>query len=376
MSSNNTITSVIKPEIIKRLLNLKELPSFDKEPNLVVRALDVGYGFTKFMKGIDSKGQPFFNSFPSLVPRAPMNDMAGEHFMKRDTLRIEHGGTEWEVGPDCYDIASKNDVRALHDDFVNTEQYKVLFKAALVYMEVSEIDILVLGLPVSNMDRKDDAIAYAKGTHKVGDKEIHVKDVIVVPQPLGALYNYAITGNQFERLMQTNSLILDPGYHTFDFLTTNGLKINSSRSGARPGGMHSILRAIQNSIKTSLGVVFDDLNLIDSQLDLANYTPENSKRSLFIYGNEVPLEDHVKNTGPVISENINFLINTVQDTMDISQIVISGGPGKVFEKGLKKAFPHNQVIIIDDGIYTNCRGFYFWGLLTAYAKAVQSIKGK
>lgn len=375
INSDTLIKSVINPEVILKLLKIKELPTFEQPFNLNVQALDVGYGFTKFTTGVDKKGEPIFKSFPSLVPRAPMNDMAGEHFMTRDTIRIEHGGTEWEVGPDCYDIASKNDVRALHDDFINTEQYKVLFKAALAYMDTTEIDLLVLGLPVSYMSKKEEAITFAKGTHAVAGKEIVVKDVIVVPQPLGALYNHAITSDQFERLLQTNSLIIDPGYHTFDFLTTRGLQINPTRSGARPGGMHSILKAIQNSINTKEGVVFDDLNLIDTHLDLANYRPDNTKRSLYIYGKEVPLEDHVKNTGPVISENINYLINTVQDTKDIAQIVVAGGPGKVFEKGLRKAFPHNDIMLIDDGIYTNCRGFFFWGLLTTYAKAIKALKG-
>lgn len=374
MINSETITSVINPEILLKLMKLKELPVFPESVDLNVQALDVGYGFTKFTKGVNKDGTPKFLSFPSLVPRAPMNDMAGEHFMTRDTIRIEHGGTEWEVGPDCYDVASKNDVRALHDDFINTEQYKVLFKAALAYMDTDEIDILVLGLPVSYISRKEEAIAFAKGVHEVAGKKIKVHDVMVVPQPLGALYNHAINGSIFDRLLQTNSLILDPGYHTFDFLTTRGLQINPTRSGARPGGMHSILKAIQNSINTKEGVVFDDLNLIDTHLDLANYQPENTKRSLYIYGKEVPLEDHVKNTGPVISENINFLINTVQDTKDIAQIVVAGGPGKVFEKGLRKAFPHNDIILIDDGIYANCRGFFYWGLLSAYAKALKSLK--
>lgn len=373
ISSDQFLKSVIDPNVVRSILNLQELPEFKEPVTLNVEAIDIGYGVTKFTRGFNKKGEPEFFSFPSLVPRAPMNDMSGFHFMKRDTKRIDFGGVTWEIGPDCYQVASKNDVRALHDDFINTEQYKVLLKGALAYIGKTEIDYLVLGLPVSNMSKEKEAIEYAKGTHELGDGlTVNVKNVLVVPQPLGALYNYAITGGEFERLMQTNSLVLDGGYHTVDFLTTKGLQINATRSGARPGGMHSILRAISNSIQTKEGIDFDDLNEIDTRLDLANYTPENSKRTLYVYGKEIGLEEHVRNTAPVIGENINFLINRVQDTKDIAQIILAGGPSVVFKNGIKKAFKNNKIIILKDGVYSNCRGFLFWGLLAAFYDEIKN----
>jgi plasmid segregation protein ParM len=372
---DNFFKSVISESVVKGILHLQKLPEYDGNAMLNVEAIDIGYGVTKYTCGFDKSGEPNFASFPSLVPRAPANDISGYHFLARDTKRIESGGVTWEIGPDCYQVANKNDVRPMHDDFINTEEYRVLLKGALAYIGKKEIDYLVLGLPVSNMDKEQSAREFAEGVHVINDElTVTVKNVLVVPQPLGALYNYAINSDNFERLMQTNSLVLDAGYHTFDFLTTCGLQIKASRSGARPGGMYSILNAISNSIRTSEGVDFDDLNEIDIKLDLANYTPANSKRSLFIYGNEIPLEEHVRNTAPVIGENINFLRNKVQDTKDIAQIVIAGGPGVVFKNGITKAFPKNKLVILNDGIYSNCRGFLYWGLLTAFSDYIKNLK--
>jgi len=356
--------------IIKSLFRVDKLP--EKEIPLNVEAADIGYGYVKVTQGVDEDGNIRFKSFPSIVPRAPMSDMSGSFFVERDTIKINSAGTEYEVGPDCADIASKKDVRALHGNFINTEQYKVLFLAALHYIGKEEIDCLVLGLPVSNMSMEQDAIKFAKGKHTVGGKDILVKDVLVVPQPLGLLYNHALSSGEFERYMNTNTVVIDPGFHTFDFLTTNGLRINANRSGAREGGMHSVLKEIADSLRRA-NIDFDDLNAIDKHLDLASYGPKNSQRSLLVYGEEIELVEHIKNTAPVISENINHLINVVQDTKDISQILLGGGPSPVFQKGIKKGFPNNKIIVSNDGIFANAKGFLLWGMLKMYASAIKGL---
>ncbi|MCF2900890.1 PRTRC system protein D [Pseudoalteromonas sp. OFAV1] len=366
-------SSLINEVIAKQILHTDSLSeSLDLSSVLNVESIDIGYGLVKFSNGFDKKGELKFKSFPSRVAKEPATEFTGFHFAKRDTVKVETPGVTWEVGPDSPTIASKSETRVLHDDYVNTEQYKILLKGALAYIGKQEIDLLVLGLPVSNMGKESDAIAFAKGTHKINSElTVTVKDVVVVPQPLGALYNYSMRCDNVQKLMKTNTVVLDAGYHTFDFLTAKGLQINFERSDARPGGMFSILKAMSESIEEETGVKYKDYNEIDQCLDLANYTPENSRGSLYIYDKEVPLEKHVKKTRPIIIENINFLKSTVQDTTDISTIILSGGPGVVFRNEVSKAFPNQNLIVMSDGIYSNCRGYAIWGYLVLLAKLLQ-----
>lgn len=371
--NTDQVLNMIPDNVMKSFMKVNEVPVVKKD--LVVEALDIGYGFTKFTKGIDENGQIQCDLFPSVVAVSPNEEMGGsDFFAQRDTATVNVGGINWEVGPDINDIRSANDSRALHENFVKSEQWMVLFLGALSYMQKDSIDFLILGLPVSNMSQAKEVQKIVEGKHRVGDKEIEVKNALVIPQPLGALYNYAINSGEFERFSQTNTLVVDPGYLTFDFLVTKGFSVNSHRSGARPGGMFSILSAISSSIAQSLGIEYDDLEQIDSALNIANYKPDDGERMVYAYGKEIPLVPHIKNTMPVIEGSMNYMLTKINSSKDIAQIVMAGGPNKIFDKAIKKQFPHHQAKTLDDGIFSNVKGFMLWGLMNAYAKLSKEAK--
>lgn len=367
----NKIAEIISPEVLTSFLRLKggDLPVLSGE--VVISAIDIGYGYTKYTTGIGADGKVECDLFPSIAPMSPQEDLSGEFFVSRDTKKILSGGVVWEVGPDVYEITTRNDVRALHENYTQTEQWKVLFLGALAYQGHKEIDYLVLGLPVSNMSKKAEIEKVAKGTHTIGDVTVTVHNVMVVPQPLGSLYNYAINSGDFTRFQQTNTLIIDPGYLTFDFLVTKGFAVNPHRSGARPGGMSSILNAIASSIAQTMSVDYDDLNQLDVALDLKNYGGVKGSRPIYIYGEEVDLNDHIKNTVPVIDSSLNFMLNKAGDSKDIAQIIMAGGPNKIFEKSVSRQFPRHKILNMDDGIFSNVIGFYLWGLMVAFGNKMK-----
>jgi len=374
--------NIMKMNQIKEIVSEKVLASFlktsgglpDLDSDVVVSAIDVGYGYTKYSTGVDKEGNISCGLFPSVAPMSPHEDLMGDFFVSRNTKKIESGGVLWEVGPDVYEISTRNDVRALHENFVNSEQWKVLFLGALAYQGETNIDYLVLGLPVSNMGKRLEMEKMAKGVHKIGDLEVTIHNVMVVPQPLGALYNFAIKSGDFERFQQTNSLVVDPGYLTFDFLVTKGFSVNPHRSGARPGGMSSILNAIASSIAQTMGVDYEDLNQLDVALDLKNYGGVKEERPIYIYGNKVDLNEHIKNTVPVIDSSLNYMLNKTGDTKDISQLIMAGGPNKIFEKSIKKQFQHHKMVTLEDGIFSNVVGFMLWGMMVAFGKAMEAEK--
>lgn len=367
----NDIPNMISKDVLGAFLRMPNVPDLPADKEVSLAAIDVGYGFTKYISGFYEDGQPVCGLFPSIAALSPMDNLTGGFFVSRDTKKIEHGGTVWEVGPDVFDITTKNEVRALHDDFVKSEQWKILFYGALAYMGVTNIDYLVLGLPVSQMAKEAEVVKLAKGEHIIDGETYTVKNVLVIPQPLGALYNYALRGGDFHRFMQTNTLVIDPGYLTFDFLMTKGFSVNAHRSGARPGSMSAILGAIANSIGRELGINYDDFNQIDSALGMHNYAGPSDSRTIWINGNQVSLNPHLASTIPVIETNLNFMLNKLQDTRDIAQIVMAGGPNRIFEKTIRKQFPSHELHTIEDGIFGNVIGFMLWGMMVAYGNGLK-----
>lgn len=367
----NKIKEIIPAEALQGFLKLHSVPE-SVSGSAVISAIDIGYGYTKYTTSVGKNGKIECDLFPSIAPISPHEDLSGEFFMSRDTKKIESGGVVWEVGPDVYEITTRNDVRALHDNFVNSEQWKVLFLGALAYQGNPEIDYLILGLPVSNMSKREEMEKMAKGTHQIGDFKVVIHNVMVVPQPLGALYNYAVRSGDFDRFSKTNSLVIDPGYLTFDFLVTKAFSVNAHRSGARPGGMSSILGAIASSIAQEKNVEYDDLNQLDVALDLKNYSGVKEDRHIYIYGEKVDLNGHIKNTAPVIDSSLNFMLNKIGESKDIAQLIMAGGPNKIFERSIKKQFPHHKLITLEDGIYSNVIGFMLWGMMVAIGNAIKN----
>ncbi len=372
--NKSQIDKLIPPEVFQAFLKTNNIPDINK--SLIVRALDIGYGFTKYTKGLDENGKVICDLFPSIAALSPQEEMGGDFFVARNTKQIQSGGIMWEVGPDVGDIKTTNDVRALHENFINTEQWKVFFLGALAYMEEDEIDYLILGLPVSDMRRTKEVEAMVKGKHIIGDREVVVHNVFVIPQPLGTLYNYAINEGQFERFMNTVTLVVDPGYLTFDFLITKGFSVNGHRSGARPGGMFSILSAIDGSIANETGNEFGDLEQIDAALKIHLPKEANEKRTIMMYGKEIELTPHIKNTTPIIESSMNYMLQKIGTSKDINQIIMGGGPNRIFDKSIKKQFSRHEVMALESGIFANVIGFLLWGIMASYGTEMNKMAKK
>lgn len=325
-----------------------------KEP--VVRAGDIGWGYTKYLK-IDEEGNVQFLSFPSLAPRASGHDMSAGLLGRRDTVVVTVEGTDYEVGPDSSDLDINDSTRNLNDQYIFTDQYKALFYGMLSYMGEDEIDLLVLGLPVSGLNLIQDLKKMSVGKHQITkDKEVNVKDVLILPQPLGALYHcmsMSETDERFEFLDEETNLIIDPGFLTFDFLTTSGSRVVENRSGAHPGGVSKILRSIANSISEKFDIKYDDLSAIDKAL---------TRRKLKVNGKREDLADHIKNTRSVIEGSVNYMKNMIGDGSNIDNIILVGGGSDVFKKTIEVFYKNHEIIYIEDPQMANVKGYYQAGL--------------
>src|ERR1044071_4551714 len=152
----------------------------------VIRSIDIGFGFTKFNKRVDD--ELVYDSFISLAPRSSKIDSLSM-LNDRETVVVTIDGSDYEVGSDSYLLESVDSTRTLNEQYINTTQYKALFYGALHYMNEEVIDLLVVGLPVSNFKSQNQKLQEGmKGIHKINaHMTVEVKNVLVVMQPMGAL---------------------------------------------------------------------------------------------------------------------------------------------------------------------------------------------
>lgn len=321
--------------------------------NPIIRSIDLGFGFVKLDEYNNETKELEYKSFPALAPRASNTDMSAGILGKRDTVVVDVDGTKYEIGPDSVDLETSDVVRALNDSYIFTDQYKALTLGALYYIHEEEIDLLVVGLPVSNLHQAGELYKLLKGEHKVNDGfSVNVKEVLVLAQPIGGLYYCmkCVDNEDFEDLKEEKNLIIDPGFLTFDFVLANGDKPNENKSDSKPGGVSKILEAIAKSISEKHKIRYDNLSAIDKGL-------RKTSRKIKISGKPEPLEEHIKNTKSVLESSITYMTNLVGDGSDIDNIIVVGGGAKIFEKAIKAHYPDREIHIIDDSQFANVKGY-------------------
>jgi len=322
----------------------------------IIRALDLGWGFTKYSYRNPVDGETEFSSFPSLAPRHTGMDLSMSIIGKRDTKVVNVDGTLYEVGPDSADLDTTDASRNLNDQYIYTEQYKAVFFGALAYMAEPSIDLLVVGLPLSAMSNAAKLRELMVGTHQVtADQRVEVKDALVLPQPLGGLYycfSLSKEKPEFEFLREEVNLVIDPGFLTFDFLLSNGEKVVDNRSGAHTGGVSKILRSLADSVSAKFNIKYENLGALDTGL---------RRRKIRVNGVAETLDEHIKNTRAVLEGSVNYMRNVVAAGTDIDNIILLGGGSHIFRKTIEQYYPNHPLHVLEDAQLANVKGFQLAG---------------
>lgn len=322
---------------------------------LVVRALDLGWGYTKYSSFDPEAGGLVYRSFPSLAPRSTGVDLSLSILGKRDTVVVDVDGTKYEVGPDAGDLDTSDASRNLNDQYIHTEQYKAVFFGALHYIGEAKIDLLVVGLPLSGMHNAAKLKALMVGTHRINETStVEVKDALVLPQPMGGLcYCMSLKDKpEFEFLEEDTTLVIDPGFLTFDFLVAHGDRVVENRSSAHTGGVSKVLRSIADSISQKFGIKYENLSAVDKAL---------RRRRIKINGVVEDLNDHIKNTRAVLEGSVNYMRNMVGDGSDIDTVILLGGGSNIYQKTIEAYYPKHTLIAVEDSQTANVKGFQLAG---------------
>ncbi len=320
----------------------------------VVKAVDVGYGNTKYTVLV-ADGNIQCGVFPSIAPQASNgSDLSSGLMQRRNTIVVDVNGVRYEVGKDAHLAVDATHGRVLDPNYCMTDAYMALLRGALYYMGAPEIDLLVLGLPVNTHKQYQKALEEkAVGRHPVpfrsGEQECVVKNVKVIPQPIGAFYDHSSQSGTYDRMRVQMNLLIDVGYYTLDWVVACGVKMNEARSGAENGGMSAVLQTMAKTISDEMGEPVTNLKLIEDAL-LTSTNPS-------FYGKEFDITKHMKGGKKKAEQFVSVLANRVGSSMDITNIILAGGGAEFFREVLQEKFKKHTIVTTEDPVFANVRGF-------------------
>lgn len=322
----------------------------------IVRSIDVGFGQTKYVSAVNGNTVEctHFQSvaLPSMVDPATRPVLGG----RRRTVSIPIGSMYYEVGHEI-DLAGTHSRPALAiERYVESPEHMALLRGALHYMNLDHIDLLVLGVPVSMFAQSKTLLEKrATGEHNVGKGRIvKVARALAVAQPQGALVTYAVQQDSLEAIKRQESLIIDAGSRTFDWLCTRGLRLVSNRSHSAPYGVYNITSLIAEAISAKLGVSYDDRDAIDLAL--------RKQKPLTIFGEAHPVERYKPIVESIAQEAVRAMSLSIGSKYRFDNIVLVGGGAHLFKKALREAFPRQKLQEVLEPIYANVRGYQRAGM--------------
>ena len=334
---------------------------------LIVRAVDVGSGNTKFVTaaaGADIRCV----SFPSIAYPSSDASPSWPASERRKTVCIPVGRLFYEVGPDVGLAADTFRAKQLHDEYTESPEYLALLRGALSMMKLSHIDLLVVGLPVALFAVKKAALEKLMvGSHEIGGgRTVTIGKALAVAQPQGALVHYASEHKKLATIGNEQSLIIDPGSRTFDWLVARGMRLVQKQSHSFNRGVSDVLRLLAAEITKSIGTPYRDYDAIDLAL--------RTGKSPIIYQKAYDMSRHLPLAESVAEQAVSTMKEWIESPHSLQNIILVGGGAFLFRKAVKAAFPMHRIHEVKEPMFANVRGFQLAG--QNYARTAMSGGGR
>lgn len=315
----------------------------------LIRAIDIGYGNTKFVTRIKDN-TIHCDLLPSRAPLLERSAMGDDGLVSgRQTVAIPVDGRLYEVGEDT---ALFKGPPILHDDYTETPEYLALYRACLGRMNASRIDAIITGLPVTQLAQKQDALMQRlSGEHPVGEERIvEVRSVKVFAQPLGGLIDHRVArdGAWTPEKDDIVHLIVDAGYYTLDWVVAKGLAEVPGLCGTYDTGVSHVLQAIAKDIGDTTGRPYNNLARLDRGL---------REGALEVRGETTDLAEYLKRTDTVWTNALTELKNNVGDGSEFDRITLVGGGARLVRPHIQRLYPKHSIESVTDSVFANVRGF-------------------
>jgi len=200
-----------------------------------------------------------------------------------------------------------------------------------------------------------------KGSHQIAPKvEVNVKDVLVVPQPVGAfLHTINSLKNNHDFLDEVSNgktIIIDPGFFSVDWVVFDKGDLKHEFSGTNLKAMSVLIETIYKNIKRDYGVS-------SSKEDIEESIRLNINK-LYIRSKKIDIIDYINEASSKVAEDALLAIRTsIRDIeTELNTVVIAGGGAKVYETSVKKVFPDCKIIVSEPAVLANAIGFFQCGL--------------
>lgn len=323
--------------------------------DMIVRAVDVGFGNTKYVMG--RAGEEIRCAcFPSVAYPSARDLSMVPAAERRKTVAVPIDGLFYEVGPEVNLAAESFRATQLHDRYTETPEYAALLRGALGMMKVGTIDLLVVGLPVAALAAKKAALEKAMtGKHEVGGgRVVMVRKALAIAQPQGALVYYASLHQKMKAIAQEQSLVIDPGARTFDWLVAKGMRLVQKKSHSINRGMFDVLQAIANEISADIGTPYRDLDAIDIAL--------RTGKSPLIYQKPYDIAPLMPIARTIAQQAVSSMMQWIDASYSFQNIILVGGGAFLFKQAVKEAFPKHKIHEVKDPLYANVKGFQIAGM--------------
>lgn len=250
--------------------------------------------------------------------------------------------------------------RALHDDYTESAYYKALFHAGLMLSGYESVDMLVTGLPVhlhADNARVERLKSLMRGTHQVaGKRSVTVKNVKVVPQPIGGLLDYVAQSG--EDIEDARVLVVDPGFFSVDWVLVARNEFVRSASGSSTHATSVILEEAGKLIAHDFGAA--------PRAEDMEEAIRSDKETITVLGRRVEYMPYVKEAAKVIAPLVADAVKKSLRAMPMPDIVVLVGGGAGFYKdSILNAFDPVRVVMTEGCVYSNARGFWHLGISQA-----------
>lgn len=337
--------------------------------------IDVGYGNTKavWSHGLNKTNKEHWGEicFKSVVPLALVNEEENSGNVNPNRILMNINGKHYYAGP-AASIGIES--RVLDPNYIESNEHEALIRASLHLMMremnqiIETIDMMVLGLPVSGFSARNKKLLEIglrprevpvpislQKNGKPSTVVVKATKVMVLPQPFGEL-RYAAQDIPADDEMFSEralSMVIDPGYRTFDWFVSNGLNPEMKLSGSFDGGVSSVLRQVSQKVGFDYGTGSLEFDQIEEGL---------------IRGS-INLGYQVIDTKPYQSTALDaarkevsaFLARIDSNKARLSRVFLTGGGATFYAEALKEKLPGYRIEMLKNSVMGNARGYWMAG---------------
>ena len=330
-----------------------------------VVGLDIGYGNIKIAEGWRGE-QPRVHTRPSGA--APAHLMTsriegvgvGGSDKEGGAIPVEVDGQPWIAGvePSRFEAGWS---RPLHEDYSTTNTYRALALAGLVLADAPVIDLVVTGLPVSQATdpaRIEAITQMLVGRHARDQGDILVKEVRVIPQPIGAYVDFLRASTDptlRERILAGVTLVLDAGFYSLDWAVLDAGALRRGASGTSLEAASVLLeRAARIAAERAGG---------RAAMTNIEAAVRAGRTHIMQAGSRLPVGELIgaaaQEIAPVAFESLRQALRRESRTVDL--VLVTGGAGSWYAGVVQDLFPRAEIIHQEEPVSANARGFFRYG---------------